>query len=164
MKISDILTEMTSAGAIASVAKPMGKMIRRNKKQKTNENEPDRGKPAAEVFPNLDPRKDTYKGHLLQDVLAHVYQTFPDGRRGEWRKLLTKLQVMPSISEFNLYKHHFNMLDKAVDSLETEIKHRPEIDKKHAEQRAEKLRKHKERIKAAKEKAEKEKANERKLS
>lgn len=38
MKISEILTEMTSAGAIATVAQPMGKMIRR-KKKKTNERE-----------------------------------------------------------------------------------------------------------------------------
>ena len=29
MKISDIITETTSAGAIATVAKPMGKMIKR---------------------------------------------------------------------------------------------------------------------------------------
>ena len=35
MKITDILNEMTSAGAIATVAQPMGKMIRRNKKKKT---------------------------------------------------------------------------------------------------------------------------------
>lgn len=34
MKITDILNEMTSAGAIATVAQPMGKMVRRNKKKK----------------------------------------------------------------------------------------------------------------------------------
>jgi len=42
MKINDIiLSEMTSAGAIATVAQPMGKMIRRNpkKQKKTNERE-----------------------------------------------------------------------------------------------------------------------------
>ena len=39
MKINDIITEMTSAGAIATVSQPMGKMIRRNKKKKTNERE-----------------------------------------------------------------------------------------------------------------------------
>ena len=48
MKISDILTEMTSAGAIATVAKPMGSMIKRpgpavkKKKKKTTEDSPNR--------------------------------------------------------------------------------------------------------------------------
>lgn len=39
MKISEILNEMTSAGAIATVAQPIGKMIRRNpkKRKKTTE-------------------------------------------------------------------------------------------------------------------------------
>ena len=46
MKITDIITETTSAGAIATVAQPMGKMIKRpnpsvfpKKKKKTNERE-----------------------------------------------------------------------------------------------------------------------------
>ena len=47
MKINDIITETTSAGAIAAVAQPMGKMHKRNpsifpttkKKKKTNERE-----------------------------------------------------------------------------------------------------------------------------
>lgn len=38
MKINDIIMEMTSAGAVAAVAQPMGKMIRR-KKKKTDERE-----------------------------------------------------------------------------------------------------------------------------
>jgi hypothetical protein len=159
MKISDILTEMTSAGAIATVAQPMGKMIRRNKKKKTNESD---WQQFRDVFPNLDPQKDIYKGHPVQTILAHVYQTFPDGRRGAWRKLMAKFHTIEHTrGEERLHPHYLQMLDKAVTSLEAEIEQRPNIEKADAEARAEKLRKHKERIKAAKEKH---MASERKLS
>ena len=107
------------------------------------------GTPLKDIFPNLDTNKDKYKGHLLQAIGSHVRNNFPDGRRGEWRKLLTDLLTMRSSEGFGrIYPHHFTMLDKAVDSLEAEIKRRPEIEKQKAEYRAEREKKHRERIKA----------------
>ena len=107
------------------------------------------GTPLKDIFPNLDTNKDKYKGHLLQAIGSHVRNNFPDGGRGEWRKLLTSLLTMRSSEGFGrIYPHHFTMLDKAVDSLEAEIKRRPEIEKQKAKDRAEREKKHRERIKA----------------
>ena len=122
MKISDIITETTTAGAIAVSTATTSKMLRRpnpsvfpKRKKKTNESD---RQLVRDFFPKLDQSKDTYKGILLQDILAHVHQTFPDGRKGQWRRLKSKLQTMKTTDgEDIMHPFYLQMLDTAVDSL-----------------------------------------------
>jgi len=122
MKISDIITETTTSGAIATSTATASKMLRRpnpsvfpKRKKKTNESD---RQLVRDFFPKLDQSKDTYKGIILQDILAHVHQTFPDGRKCQWRRLKSKLQTMNTTGGENImHPFYLQMLDTAVDSL-----------------------------------------------
>lgn len=71
MKINDIITEMTSAGAVAAVTQPMGTMIRRGKKpkkKKTTEREMTKSEKSKE-----DRLKDKYDDSSMKKSMKDQY-------------------------------------------------------------------------------------------
>ena len=86
MKISDILTEMTSAGAIAAVAQPMGKMIRRNPKKKKK----------------TESLEETYEGNDFFEAYGEIESSLEEAEY-QGRKVKLNKPMQGDVKKFKVY-------------------------------------------------------------